>query len=149
MLAGFLASAVLAATASALTNDQIVSDPQTGLAIGGYDPVAYFTSGQAKPGRAALERTVGGVVWRFDNEGNRAAFVEAPEVYMPRYGGYDPVAIARGRSVPGNPLFFAIVGQKLYLFYDSRAKAQFSESPTRYLADADAQWPQVRAQLSR
>jgi hypothetical protein len=56
-----------------------------------------------------------GAVWRFRNEGNRAAFAEHPEVYLPRFGGYDAVAIARGVSVPGHPLFWTITGERLYL----------------------------------
>ncbi len=66
-----------------------------------------------------------GAVWRFRNEGNRAAFAEHPEVYMPHFGGYDPVAIARDTSVPGHPLFWAVTGERLYLFYSDEARAEF------------------------
>ena len=73
---------------------------QTGLAISGFDPVAYFTDGKARLGRADLELSQGGAVWRFGNWANRAAFEADPGVYTPRFGGFDPVAIARGASVP-------------------------------------------------
>ena len=49
-----------------------------------------------------MELTPDDTVWRFSNEGNRAAFAEHPEVYTPRFGGYDPVAIARGVSGAGS-----------------------------------------------
>ena len=68
-------------------------------------------------------------VWRFRNEGNRAAFAEHPEVYTPRFGGYDPVAIARGASVPGHPLFWSVTGERLYLFYSAEARAAFLAEP--------------------
>ena len=71
-------------------------DWHTGLAIDGYDPVAFFTDGKPVQGSADLELRYGGVVWRFTNVGNRAAFAAAPNVYMPQYGGYDPVGVARG-----------------------------------------------------
>ena len=96
---------------------------QTGLAISGFDPVAYFTDGKPELGRAGVELNFRGAVWQFRNEGNRAAFAEHPDVYMPRFGGYDPVAVARGTTVPGHPLIWALVGQRLYLFYDAKARA--------------------------
>ena len=74
-----------------------------------------------------------GAVWRFRNEGNRAAFADHPEVYMPRFGGYDPVAIARGASVPGHPLFWAVTGERLYLFYSAEARATFLADPGRII----------------
>ena len=74
-----------------------------GLAINGFDPVAYFTEATARQGRVDTEYRLSGATWRFRNEGNRAAFADNPEVYMPQFGGYDPVAIARGTSVAGTP----------------------------------------------
>ena len=83
----------------AATDNQLAVNPETGLAISGFDPVAYFTDGKALFGRPEFELSLDGAVWRFSNEGNRGAFEQHPEVYAPRFGGYDPVAIGRGRSV--------------------------------------------------
>src|SRR5262249_20660420 len=88
----------------AATDNQLAVNPNTGLAISGFDPVAYFAEGKALFGQAEFELNLDGVVWRFSNEGNRGAFAIHPEVYTPRFGGYDPVAIGHGRSVPGHPL---------------------------------------------
>ena len=87
----------------AATDNQLAVNATTGLAISGFDPVAYFTEGKALFGRAEFELNVEGSVWRFNNEGNRGAFEKNPEVYAPQFGGYDPVAIGRGRSVQGIP----------------------------------------------
>ena len=124
-------------------------NPNTGLAISGFDPVAYFTDGKPKFGRPELELRVDGVVWRFRNEGNRAAFADHPEVYTPRFGGYDPVAIARGKSVPGHPLFWAVTGERLYLFYSAEARAAFLADPGRIIDARDAQMAGGRAHASR
>ena len=86
----------------AATDNQLAVNATTGLAISGFDPVAYFTEGKALFGRAEFE-LMEGSVWRFNNEGNRGAFEKNPEVYAPQFGGYDPVAIGRGRSVQGIP----------------------------------------------
>ena len=116
---------------------------QTGLAISGFDPVTYFTDGKPKLGRQGLELSLGGAVWQFRNEGNRAAFAENPEVYMPRFGGYDPVAVARGEAVPGHPLIWALVAQRIYLFYDAKARATFLGNPGGIIITAERKWPTV------
>ena len=78
-------------------------DWHTGLAIGGYDPVAFFTDGKPLLGKADIEFAYGGAIWRFRNVGNRDAFAAHPEIYRPQFGGYDPLGVAHGVAVPGNP----------------------------------------------
>ena len=74
-----------------------------GLRIYGFDPVAYFTDGGPSAGPAEFEYRLAGATWRFRNEGNRAAFADHPEVYMPQFGGYDPVASRAASRSPGHP----------------------------------------------
>src|SRR5689334_4948039 len=92
VFAAVLLSLTISSTPQAATTVHIVVDWHTGLALGGFDPVDYFVDGDAMRGKGGFEHTFAGVVWRFRNEGNRAAFAADPEVYMPRFGGYDPVA---------------------------------------------------------
>jgi hypothetical protein len=133
----------------AATDARIVVNAHTGLAISGFDPVAYFTDAKPKFGRPDLELRLDGAVWRFRNEGNRAAFAEHPKIYMPRFGGYDPVAIARGNSVPGHPLFWAVTGERLYLFYSAKARADFLADPGRIIERATRKWPEVARSIGR
>jgi hypothetical protein len=121
----------------------IVVNANTGLAISGFDPVAYFTDHQPEVGRPDLELRREGAVWRFVNTGNRAVFADHPEIYGPRFGGYDPVAVAKGNSVPGHPYYWAVVGQRLYLFYDAQSRTAFMAEPGRFIAAADRKWPTV------
>lgn len=127
----------------------VVVNANTGLAISGFDPVAYFTDRKPKIGRPQLEFRADGVVWRFCNEGNRAAFADHPEVYAPHFGGYDPVAIARGVSVPGHPMFWAVSGERLYLFYSAEARTTFLADPGRILDAAERKWPIVTRSIAR
>jgi len=143
VLLGLAAGGGICAPPARAANDPIVVNPNTGLAISGFDPVAYFTDRKPTFGRPDLELRVEGVVWRFRNEGDRAAFADHPEVYTPRFGGYDPVAIARGQSVPGHPLFWAVTGERLYLFYSADARAAFLAEPGRVIARATRKWPAV------
>ena len=136
-------------TISAAPTDRIVVNANTGLAISGFDPVAYFTDGKPKIGRPDMELHADGVVWRFQNEGNRAAFADHPEVYAPCFGGYDPVAVARGVSVPGHPLFWAVTGERLYLFYSEEARVAFLADPGRIIERATRKWPDVARTIAR
>jgi hypothetical protein len=143
VLLGFIVGGGICPTPARAANGPIAVNPNTGLAISGFDPVAYFTDRKPMFGRPDLELRIEGVVWRFRNAGDRAAFAEHPEVYTPRFGGYDPVAVARGISVPGHPLFWAVTGERLYLFYSAAARATFLADPGRVIARATRKWPEV------
>ncbi len=127
----------------AATDNQLAVNSGNGLAISGFDPVAYFTEGKAIFGRPDVELNVEGAVWRFSNEGNRGAFAGHPEVYAPRFGGYDPVSIGRGRSVAGHPLIWVVVGQRLYLFYSEKNRADFLADAGRIIDTAERKWPEL------
>ena len=75
--------------------------------------------------------------------GSVPAFAADPDVYMPRYGGYDPVGIARGVPVAGDPRNWIIVEQRLYLFQSPENKAIFAVDSERAVAEADEHWPAV------
>lgn len=132
----------------AAVTERVVTDTHTGLAMDGYDPVAYFTDAAPTVGRPQYEYRFRGVIWRFDNEGNRAAFAESAEQYVPRFGGYDPMAIARGVALAGNPAYWTIAGDRLYLFYSAEALASFKADIASAVTAAEAKWPQVMERLT-
>jgi hypothetical protein len=132
----------------AATTEYVVIDRHTGLAIGGFDPVSYFVDGVPRLGRAEFELRHAGAVWRFRNEGNRAAFAAHPKAYSPRFGGYDPLGVARGVALAGNPLMWSITDERLYLFYSLENRAVFTADAARTVAAADQQWPAVQFTLS-
>ena len=129
--------------AGAATTERLVVDRHTGLALYGFDPVAYFTDAAPLAGRPEFELSLAGAVWRFRNEGNREAFRDRPGVYMPGFGGYDVLAVARGVAVPSNPQFWLVVDRRLYLFESPAARDAFALDPGKALAAAQARWPDV------
>jgi hypothetical protein len=133
---------------SAATTERIVTDYHTGLAINGFDPVAYFTESKAMHGRPELETRYAGAGWRFINEGNRAAFIDNPEVFMPVFGGYDPMGVLRGVAVPGHPEIWLIAGERLYLFRNLKTRESFAAGSDEFLAAAYRQWPEVERTLA-
>ena len=100
-------------------------------------------------GLADFEAVEGGAVWRFRNEGNRDSFAAHPEIYGPQFGGYDPVDVARGVTVAGNPLFWLIIADRLYLFRREEARDAFAANPATYLKDAKLRWPALEQQLAQ
>jgi len=152
MMIGLLTVAAVAAAgprARAATTERVVADRFTGLAIDGMDAVAYFTEGRAVPGRADLEASVAGAVWRFRNDDNRAFFLAHPEIYGPQFGGYDPVDIARGVTVAGRPQVWLVAGQRLYLFARIESRDAFAADPAAVLREARARWPHLRDALAQ
>ena len=133
---------------AAATTERVVVDQRTGLAIHGFDPVAYFTDAEPKIGLPEFELRHGGAAWRFRNDGNRAAFADRPDVYAPRFGGYDPVGIARGAGRDGHPEIWLIVEQRLYLFYSAEARQDFEGNSAAILSEAEDNWADVMRTLA-
>lgn len=147
LLAAIFVTGFSPSTSRAVTQ-RVVVDLYTGLAIYGIDPVAYFTQRKPVLGRTDFEYSYAGAIWRFDNAGNRAAFKADPDVYMPRYGGYDPVGIGRGLATPGFPALWVVYDERLYLFYTAEARQEFIANPAHAITSASARWSNVRAQLA-
>lgn len=148
-LIALLSGLIAPAASPASTTERVVVNRFTGLAINGYDPVAYFTDARPMLGQASLELTQAGAVWRFDNEGNRAFFFAHPEIYGPQFGGYDPVDVARGVAYAGNPQYWLIQGNRLYLFGRAESRAAFAAAPGPFLQDAEKRWRDVQSTLAR
>lgn len=151
ILAGLLAVwfvATLAAFSSkAATTERFVSDPRSGVALYGFDPVAYFIDKAARTGEPQHEFHFAGLIWRFRSEANRAAFIHAPESFVPAFGGYDPLAVGEGVPLEGNPAFFTMHEQKLLLFSREESLAKFLENPKNVIEAATNAWPAVKKQL--
>jgi len=139
----------LADPARASTTERVIVNRYTGLAIEGFDPVAYFVDARPVIGREAFEASEAGAIWRFRNEGNRASFVAHPDIYGPQFGGYDPTDLARGVTFAGNPRFWLISGQRLYLFGREESRDAFAADPERFVREANQRWPQLEQGLAQ
>lgn len=147
---GVLAGVVgMGFAARAATTERVVTDRYTGLAIGGFDPVAFFTDSRPVQGDSDYEVSQNGAVWRFSNPDNRAFFIENPDIYSPRFGGYDPVDIARGVTFAGTSRLWLIVGQRLYLFGHEDSRAAFAANPAHYLQEATRRWATLKDTLAQ
>jgi hypothetical protein len=136
-------------TARAATTERVVVNRYTGLAIEGFDPVAYFADARPVAGLADFEASQSGAVWRFRNASNRAAFVAHPDIYGPQFGGYDPIDLARGITFAGNPRFFLVLKERLYLFGREQSRDAFAADPSLFLPEANQRWPELQRNLAQ
>ena len=116
---------------------------EAGLAIRGYDPVAYFVLGEATPGVAEYEADWNGAVWRFASAEHRDRFLADPEDYAPQYGGYCAWAVSRGYTASIDPNAWTIHGGALYLNYNQSVHRRWGRDITGNIARAEAHWPGV------
>jgi YHS domain-containing protein len=114
-----------------------------GIALGGYDAVAYFREGQPREGRADLSLRHAGVEWHFASEANRRAFKAKPEAYIPQYGGHCSWAVAQGYTAKGDPLAWRIEKGRLYLNYDLAVKAEWEKDIRGNIRNANGHWPKL------
>lgn len=112
-------------------------------ALNGIDPVAYGQDGAAVPGRSDIVTMWRGKSWHFATESNRDLFEANPRAFAPGLGGLCVVALSEGRSEPGNPRFFAVIGQRTYLLRSAAARDRLLADPQDVLMRAKAVWARL------
>lgn len=115
-----------------------------GLAIKGYDTVAYFEVGKAQKGSGDHELEWEGATWRFLNASHKAKFAANPEKYVPQYGGYCAWAVSNNYTAPVDPEAWKIVEGKLYLNYNLKVQANWEKEMAENIRKADGFWPELR-----
>jgi len=114
-----------------------------GIAINGYDPVAYFSDAMPVKGVEEFEFEWNGAVWRFSSAENRDVFAADPVAYAPRYGGYCAYAVSRGYTAPTEPAAWTVHEGQLYLNFSLRVRDIWENDIPGYIGKADANWPRV------
>lgn len=112
----------------------------TGYSLDSFDPVSYFGGRGPVKGSDAYEYNVPGAAWQFANKGNLEAFRSNPEIYTPKFGGYDAFEMSRGKVVEPNPLIWHVGGDRLYLFHTHKAKADWLNNEVSLMVLAKENW---------
>jgi len=112
-----------------------------GVAIGGADPVAYFSAGRFVEGSREFAADWNGASWRFASAANRQRFLAEPERYAPRYGGYCAYAVAHNYTAKIDPEAWSIVEDRLYLNYNKKVRARWSKKQGEFIEQANQNWP--------
>lgn len=138
---------------SAVADGRVNTGYFGGLAIKGYDPVAYFTDSRAVQGSSEFSQEFLGETWQFASAEHRDMFAATPAKYAPQYGGYCAgemlfADVGTGVTTNIDPEAWRIIDGKLYLFYDRGYAQVFEEHAGEWIAKADANWPNVEARLT-
>ena len=113
--------------------------PETN-AIGGYDPVAYFTESKPVIGNEDLSHVWNKAKWLFSSQENMELFKKDPAQYAPQYNGYCAFAQSRNKCVEVDPEAWTIVDGKLYFTYNDSIKNAWRQDKENYIAKADRNW---------
>ncbi len=131
------------APAAWAASDEIFTGLVEGVAVGGYDPVAYFTEDKPVKGSEDITAEYQGATWRFASTENRDSFLADPERYAPQYGGYCAFAVSSGYTAKADPEAWRIVDGKLYLNYSKGVQKRWSQDIPGHISKADSNWPGV------
>lgn len=133
---------------TALAGPQYVDE--SGYALSGYDPVAYFDLEQAAlgepqphavPGSTELTAEWNGATWAFSSAANRERFLADPEAYAPAFDGHCAFGVAKGGKVPANPNLWHIVDGQLYVNINPAVAQMWTADVDGSLEAAATNWP--------
>lgn len=125
----------------------VVSPPtqagnQLAVAVSGYDPLTFF-DGTPKPGTPRLNAFHNGGIWYFTTEANRDKFKANPAAFAPQFDGYCAWAASQGYKAPGNPEYWRVVDNKLYIQVTEQAQSNWLKDVPGNIMKAQTNWPRI------
>ena len=147
LLATVLFTSVAASGQNATTLRKNQFNLDAGVAIQGYDAVAYFKQGKAVKGKKELAVFADGATYYFSSAENKEEFKKGFSKYEPQYGGWCAYAMGSdGSKVEVDPATFKVVDGKLYLFYNklfNNTLKSWNKDEVRLKSNADANWMKI------
>ena len=133
------------ATPAFAADDRVkpINTDASGLALKGYDPVAYFFDGKPVLGLPGLQYEWNGAIWRFATATNRERFIADPAAFVPQFGGYCAWAVSRNYTADTDPDAFDIVNGKLYLNYSILVQLRWKVTREDNIRKAEQNWPKL------
>jgi YHS domain-containing protein len=138
LLFAFLALATLSTMATA---KELLNVDGNGVAIQGYDPVAFFTDSRPVKGNPQFQSEYHGAKYYFASSEHKAAFDREPAKYEPQFGGYCAYGVSQGHKAPIKIEAWQIVNGRLLMQYDLDIKGKFNRDQQGSLKKADENWP--------
>jgi YHS domain-containing protein len=139
-----IAAAVLLASCTSKAQKGAEVFQKNGAAIGGYDPVAFFSENKPVEGSANFTFQWKDATWRFASQQNLDSFRKTPERYAPQYGGYCAYGTAEGHKAPTEADTWTVLDGKLYFNYNRKVKALWDKDRPRYIEQANRNWEQIK-----
>lgn len=121
----------------------------SGVALQGYDPVAFFTDNRPVRGDQQFHTQYHGATYYFASAEHKATFEKEPAKYEPQFGGFCAYGTSRGKTVPIKIEAWQIVNGRLLMQYDLDVKDKFNSDPQGNLNKADKNWPGLVEKLGK
>jgi YHS domain-containing protein len=115
-----------------------------GAAIGGYDPVAFFTESKPVKGTADYNFQWKDAEWHFASQANLDSFKNNPQKYEPQYGGYCAFGTAEGHKAPTEVDTWTVLDGRLYFNYNQDVKKLWDEDRPKYIQQANNNWDKIK-----
>lgn len=125
------------------TSTANVNTDEQGIALHGYDAVAYFTTGKPTQGNPAFKAGYVGATYYFASAENQKKFKANPAAYAPQYGGFCAMGVALEKKLDGDPTVWKIVDGKLYLNVNKDVSVAWNRDIPGNLAKANVNWPTI------
>lgn len=129
-----------AVVSQALANPNDVLYVEDGIALAGYDPVAYFAMEDAVEGSGQYAVEYQGATWHFSNQEHADLFAKEPEKYQPKYGGFCAFGVAKGYRMKPSMTAWEIHDGQLYLYFDADVADSWAADRSAKESTADANW---------
>lgn len=139
----------IALAAGAAQAKELLNLDKTGLALQGYDPVAFFADGKAVKGRPDISAVHEGARYLFASTAHKDEFVQNPGHYTPAYGGFCAYAVSQGHTASVEIDTWQIFQGRLMLNYSQKVKGLFDADRTGYTAKADVNWPGIVEEMGK
>jgi len=114
---------------------------KSGVAIQGYDPVAFFTDHHPVMGKTEFVSQANGATYQFVSKEHKELFEKEPAKYEPQFGGYCAYGVSHNKLAPVEIEAFQIVEGKLYMQYSKSIRDSFNEDQKGNLGKANQNWP--------
>src|ERR1051325_2946286 len=126
---------------AAAAQKRLINTDKNGLALQGYDPVAYFSENRPVRGNAQFQSSYNGGTYYFASATNKATFDSNPKKYEPQFGGFCAYAVSQGHTAKIEPDAFQVLNDRLLLQYDKGVREKFNKDSQGNLKKADQNWP--------
>jgi YHS domain-containing protein len=114
---------------------------ENGVAVQGYDPVAFFSDHRPVKGSPQFQSQYRGAKYYFASAEHKTTFDKEPGKYEPQFGGFCAYGVSRGKTVPVKIETWEVLNGRLLLQYDLDVKSKFDADPQGTLKKADENWP--------
>ena len=134
-------AATLFLSASVFAGELVNVSGASRIALGGYDPVAFFTDSKPVNGSPSITASHQGATYFFGSEEHKKLFTENPDHYAPQFGGYCAYGVGLDKLFPVDIKTWQVRDGKLYLNLNSDVLKKFNADFDGNVAKADKNWP--------